>query len=382
MKKLTIIGDIVCDKEMLRHSRSKNKIYDFTEMFSPLCDFFKNSDYVIANMETVIDNNNFTKSVFSFSNPCNLLKALKQVGISCVSLANNHILDRGEIGISKTINYLEKVGMDYFGIVTSNKNGILSIKMDGVNISVLSYTDSTNYHINKNSVSNLENYKINLLRLEPPKLDTKKRGFINMLYHKLSPDIRLHIKKILCKSIEPIVDNYSIDYSCLADIKKIVKELKSKNNYVIMYPHMGGQFNIKLGNYSKSMIDEFKKIGVDSIVITHPHVIQEKYKEGVFSIGDVIISPNSKFAVFNSLPQYSLAINYYFEKKKLKKITISFLICLPDNNSYLKVYPFYNFYSHLNKFDKDKFKKEFINIYKRIFDDKLKIKDEYVIWED
>lgn len=381
MKKITIIGDIVCDKEMLKHSKSKNKIYNFTEMFLPIKNHFKNSDYVIANLETVIDKDNFTKSTFSFSNPNNLIKALKKIGITAVSLANNHILDRGEYGIRKTIDYLEKEKIDYFGIVTSNKDGILRIISDDVNISILGYTDSTNYHINKNNISNLKSYKINMLRQESSKLVTKKRGIINKIYHKLSPDIRLCIKKIFGKSIEPIIDNYDINKTYLIPIKKLVKELKRKNNYVIIYPHMGGQFNTKLGNYSKKIIEELKKAGADSIVITHPHIIQEKYKDKVFSIGDVIISPNSKFVVWDSLPQYSLVINYYFEKKEIKKITIEFLICVPDNKSYLKVYPFYAYYSGLNGLKKEKIKKEFFDVYKRIFNNKLKIKKEYVIWE-
>lgn len=378
MKKITFIGDIVCDKEMLKHSKNSRGEYDFSKMFEPLEKYFNDSVYVITNLETIIDKVNYTKNTFSFSNPPSLLLALKNIGVNVVSLANNHILDRTEEGIEKTIDYLEKLGIHYFGIETSNT---LNINIDNMKIVVLGYTDSTNYHINKVNPKTLNKYKINLLKCETKRIRVPK-NIIDLLYHKLSPNIRINIKNLLGKKLKPIIDNGDIDKEYLDDLEKEVRKLKEKNDYLIMYAHMGGQFNIELGNYSKKMIDEFNRIGIDSTIITHPHVIQNKYKNNTFSIGDVVISPRSKFVVWDTLPEYSIVVNYYFTSKGIKKITMSYLICVKDKKAYLKVYPFYKYYHALNKEEKKVIKKQFLNIYKRTFKNKLKIEKEYIVWEE
>lgn len=68
------------------------------------------------------------------------------------------------------------------------------------------------------------------------------------------------------------------------------------------------------------------------------------------------MSPKSNFVVWDTLPQYSAVLNYYFENNKLIKLTISFIICIYDKDTYLKVYPFYDFYNKLNSIQKEKYK--------------------------
>ena len=72
--KITIIGDIICDKPMLKAAKKTG----FKEMFNPLKEYLKDSDYVIANLETSISNKKHTKNTFSFCNPPTLLDTLKE----------------------------------------------------------------------------------------------------------------------------------------------------------------------------------------------------------------------------------------------------------------------------------------------------------------
>ena len=370
MIKVTIIGDIVCDKEMLKHSLENNK-YCFDKYFSPLKDYFKDSDYVVGNLETIISNIDYTNSTFSFCNPEELIISLKKIGVNALSLANNHILDRKEEGIISTINILNKHDIKYFGI--SNH---LNINIKGNKIVILGYTDSTNYHINKYKLNSNSKYKINILYKE--KLNRKRKS----IYYKLSPDIRISIKHILHRSIKPIVDNRKYSDISIKKIENTISNLKKQNKYVIMYPHIGGQYNLFLGEYTKKFIETINKFGCDSIVITHPHIIQDvKNINNCFSIGDIVISPKSKFVIWNTLPEYSIVLNYYFENNNLIKITLSFLICIKDKKTYLKVYPFYDFYNELAKKDKEKYSKKFKVVFNRVFDCEFSIKDEYIVWE-
>ena len=369
MSKITILGDIICDREMLKKAKYEDT-YNFDDMFSPLKGFLSDSDYVIANLETCISNSNYTNSTFSFCTPTTLLDTLKKTGIDCVSLANNHILDRGIDGIEETIAELEKRNINYFGL----NDKILKLNLKDINLSIFGYTDSTNYHINRNTFNDSSKYYVNCLKNT---FIIKKRNTKSIYKRIINSEIRLRIKNIFHIKIHPVIDNYEIDKKYINKIKSYINE---KDRYIIMYSHMGGQYNIDFGTYSTNMINEFKNIGCNSIVITHPHIIQNTYKyKNVFSIGGVIISPTSKYVLWDTYPEFSGVVNYYFKENKLKKITISFLICTKNKNTYLKVYPFYDFYQTLNINEKKEYKKRFDTVFRRIFNYTDDVKKEYMM---
>lgn len=383
MDKITVVGDIICDNEMLNAAKREKDKYCFDDMFSPLIGYFDDSNYVIGNLETTISNCNYTNSVFSFNNPETLLKSLKDIGIDAVSLANNHILDRGKEGISSTVNLLQKYNIDYFGI--NNKN--LYIDLEHCKVCLLAYTDSTNYHINK--CLNVKN--VNLLKPSNISIPKKKKNVLSRIYHRLNPNIRIRLKNIFKRKIKPIVDVCS-EFDELNEymfpLIENITSAKKLGYYIIMYPHMGGQFNVAPGKYVLKMVDKFKVMGCDSIIITHPHVVQTmKYDSGTFcfySIGGLIISPTSKFVLWETKPQYSLVVHYYFNNNKLVKLTCSFLICVSDKKSYLKIYPFYEFYNKSDEEEKTKFQRDFIEVYNRLFNTNksfVNIENEFVITE-
>lgn len=381
MRKITIVGDIICDGEMLKAAKNRNGKYCFDDMFSPLVGYFRDSDFVVGNLESSIANQYYTNSVFSFNNPEELVASLKKIGINVLSLANNHILDRGIVGLEETIQAVEDSGIQYFGI----KNRNFYINNEDISVALLSYTDSTNYHVNKC----LAKEHIYLLKPQNVPVHRKKGNFVSRIYRKLNPNIRININNFFKIKIKPIIDRCS-EFDELKDyiepLKNNIKNCKKNGYYTIMYPHMGGQYNLEPGEYVLKMTDKFKKWGSDSVVITHPHIIQKMSLKKDFycfySIGGMVISPTSKFVLWETKPQYSIVLNYYFEKKKMIKITCSFLTCIKDKDSYLKVYPLSKYYEGCNNKEKIKIKKEFIEVYNRLFStslDDVDIKDEYII---
>ena len=76
MKKITIVGDIICDGEMLKAAKDKCGKYCFDDMFSPLVGYFDESVIVVGNLESSIANQYYTNSVFSFNNPEELVASL------------------------------------------------------------------------------------------------------------------------------------------------------------------------------------------------------------------------------------------------------------------------------------------------------------------
>ncbi|MDU7925862.1 MAG: CapA family protein, partial [Finegoldia magna] len=93
MKKISFIGDIMCEPMLLKASKI-NKGYNFDGVFEYIRDFLKESDYVVANLETPIagEQLGFTSSLFEFNAPIEFLDALKDAGINLVTTANNHSL--------------------------------------------------------------------------------------------------------------------------------------------------------------------------------------------------------------------------------------------------------------------------------------------------
>jgi len=394
MNKITILGDIVCDGEMLKAARIGKNKYNFDSMFQPLKSYLRKSDYVVANLETPISDTGlkYTSSVFSFNNPESLLKTLKEIGIDAVSLANNHILDRSIKGIESTINLLDKHKIKYFGVTQNGKNdGNLYIDLPHAKVCVLGYTDSTNYHVNKCMIDSSSNYEINLLKPQNLPIKRRDKNIFYKLYHKLNPNIRIRINNLLKIKIKPIVDNCSefdeLPVYMNPLYEKIVNS-KIEKYFTIFYPHMGGQFNIIPGSYTLKMMEKFEGMGCNSVVVTHPHIIQKMRFINdcscFYSTGGVVISPTSKFVLWETKPQYSVAVNYYFEHFKLVKLTISFFICVKDQKSYLKVYPFYEYYNSVDESERIFLKEDIIQIYNRLFSENYKdldIKEEYVIKE-
>lgn len=83
-----------------------------------LQEMLKGYDYVIANLESPLTNKTSSivcKSMHLRTGVMNI-SILKELGVSAVTLANNHILDFGDKGLDDTINTLETAGIGWYGV--------------------------------------------------------------------------------------------------------------------------------------------------------------------------------------------------------------------------------------------------------------------------
>lgn len=80
---------------------------------------------------------------FFFRSPPSATHVLQDLGVSCVSLANNHALDFGEVALLDTVRYLDGAGIAYVGagpdIASARKPMVL--EAGGMRIAVLGVTD-------------------------------------------------------------------------------------------------------------------------------------------------------------------------------------------------------------------------------------------------
>ncbi|MDC9499812.1 MULTISPECIES: CapA family protein [unclassified Pseudoalteromonas] len=106
--KILITGDLVI-----------NKNYNPTENIDKkLIDLFSNSDFNVTNLEAPVTN--VTKKIVKSgphlkSHKTSTLNVLKKLNINIATLANNHIKDYGEEGVTDTIDFCKSNGIDTLG---------------------------------------------------------------------------------------------------------------------------------------------------------------------------------------------------------------------------------------------------------------------------
>lgn len=109
-----IAGDIVPKNKSVE--LYKNKQDDL--LFRDFKDIIKSCDISIANFEAPVIEE--ALSPIKKTGPClhtyaYTMETLKQAGFNCITLANNHVRDHGDIGVRATIEAAKKNGIHYVG---------------------------------------------------------------------------------------------------------------------------------------------------------------------------------------------------------------------------------------------------------------------------
>lgn len=142
---LLFIGDIMLDRSI----RKDGVLYSYENLFSCLADEFLKYNEVIGNLEGTVTN---FKSVsrdatyespesFSFTFDPKAVLVLRDIGLSIVSLANNHIRDYGNEGISQTISNLTNLKMDFFGDPRAEGRTYFIKDIEGTKIAFIGYNE-------------------------------------------------------------------------------------------------------------------------------------------------------------------------------------------------------------------------------------------------
>ena len=108
----------------------------------PLCDMIINADFSVFNLETPITD---TLKPIKKSGPClhapvSSLNAIKSLHVRMMSLANNHILDQGVLGLQSTIESLYEMGIEYVGVINNlcDEGTYKIVKLGSVSVGIYS----------------------------------------------------------------------------------------------------------------------------------------------------------------------------------------------------------------------------------------------------
>lgn len=119
--------------------------YDFFPMLREIAPYIRKADLAICHVETPMTPRPPT-SYPIFNTPPALAFAIKQAGWRICDTASNHSLDQGQYGIDQTGSALDHAGVLHTGSFSSAaaQNRTLMVKVKGVKVAFLAYTEMTN----------------------------------------------------------------------------------------------------------------------------------------------------------------------------------------------------------------------------------------------
>lgn len=401
--KISFIGDIMCEKPLLKASKDKNGKYDFNKVFKPIINHFRESDYVVGNLETVCagEEYKYTNHIYNFNTPDEFIEAISNAGIDMVTTANNHCLDRGIEGLKRTHRLLDDYNIEHTGTFDSIEESeeILIKDISGVKVAFLSYTYGTNTKQNGIKLNVDNKHIVNLLQPQTlnfysnKEVKNIKEIISKYVFKVVTLEQLIKLKKILNKPynsprIDDNIENIDIEY--LDRIRKDIEKAKSQADFVVMCMHSGGQFNKEPGEFSKYMMDFMAENGVDIVVGTHPHIVQ-KYELinnkmiGIYSLGNFNISPSSVYLLNEYLPDYSIMLHLYLNShnSSLEKATFTILKMVEDKKQYVSVYPIKDLFDNMHtKNEKERVVEDITKIHNLFLggnSKKIEVLDEYEI---
>ncbi len=289
---ISAVGDIMAHQSNLNNAYSpKTGTYDFTGFLEYVKPYLTKADLTIGNFETVTagPKTGYT-SYPSFNTPDAILPALAGAGFDILSTANNHCLDRGISGLTRTIQMINKNKMLNIGNSTNGKNKYVIKDINGIKLGILAYS-----------------------------------GMYNGLDKKLSA-----AQKATCLS--PINE---------LQIQKDIKAAKAeKADAVIVIVHWGTEYQRTPNTSQTALAKKMLSWGADIILGSHPHVIQKseivkvngKDKFIIYSMGNFISGyrrvdktnrPNKIYT------EDGIIVNLKLEKDALNGITIKSVDYVP-----------------------------------------------------
>ena len=157
---LSGLGDILCSKSQSDDAFNKDSnSYDFSYLFENVKYYTQTSDLVIGNLETTFagGDNGFS----NYISPDELAYNLKSIGVNVLTTANDHSLNSGFNGLTRTIDVLNKADISHVGTYKSQeeRDGVLFKYVKGLKIAILNYT----YNDGSLNVPNDKSFCVNVI---------------------------------------------------------------------------------------------------------------------------------------------------------------------------------------------------------------------------
>jgi len=128
-------------------NEAKGRGYNYKPVFQHLKPYFSGADLAVINLEHTLAGKPYS-GYPQFSSPDESVFAIKDAGFDILSTSNNHSLDKGKLGLERTISVLDSIELKHLGTYRDtaerDSNHPLFVEKNGIKIAFLNYTYGTN----------------------------------------------------------------------------------------------------------------------------------------------------------------------------------------------------------------------------------------------
>ncbi|MCM1521197.1 MAG: CapA family protein [Muribaculaceae bacterium] len=219
---IVFAGDAMQHQRQIDAARCADGSLDYSPYFTALQPYIESADYAVVNLETPLGGAPYSGYPM-FCAHDNYLSALTDAGFDLMLSANNHILDRRDKGLLRTIETFERNNVPWVGIYrdAAHRESILPLIKDinGFKVAFLNYTYGTN----------------GITKRTPVEIDYIDRELMAL-------DVR--------------------------EAREAGAEL------IAVCIHWGDEYRLLPNQTQKSLAEFLTSLGVEMIIGGHPHVIQ------------------------------------------------------------------------------------------------------------
>ena len=238
-----MVGDVLAHGRVVQSASE----YGYTDFFKHVEGNIRKADVAVCNMEVPLAGKPYTGYPV-FSGPESFAEYLSDVGFDVLLTANNHVLDKGFEGLSRTIGKLEDLSILYTGVAASEKADTLLnpliLQVKGVKVALVNFT----YGTNQGSAARW------------PKVQRMSR-----------------------EALAPVM-----------------ARARAKADIILVFPHWGIEYETRHSAQQEDMARWLVSEGADAIIGSHPHVVQDmQWIDGVpvyYSLGNALSNQNDYIA--------------------------------------------------------------------------------------
>lgn len=222
---MVMVGDCLIHRFVYNDASNGDGTYTFDKMFTEVSDLIKGHDLAFYNQESIIGGKSLGLSAYPrFNSPEEIGDTMVNLGFNLVSLANNHTMDKGEVGVTNSVGYWKtKPGVYYTGQAISEEdreNNIRIEEKNGIKYAFFAYTTVTNGLIPSSGKEYLTNI-------------------------------------------------YSKD-----KVQKDINKVKDKVDLIIVSMHWGEEYTTSPSANQKQVAKELSDMGVNLVIGNHAHSLQ------------------------------------------------------------------------------------------------------------
>ena len=222
---IVAVGDNVMHEKVYKSADTSQTVWNYDRLYEHIRDDIQKADLASVNEECVLVADHQDVSGYpTFGAPTETGDALVNAGFNVVTMATNHVYDKGEEGILQSVDYWESSHPDtvLLGIHKDQESAreIRTVEIEGITIALLNYTCLIN------------------------------GGKQNE------------------------IPTGMVDYANEVKMRADVQQARSMADLVIVYLHAGTEYEEKPDGQQISLLKMLLEEGVDITICSHPHVLQ------------------------------------------------------------------------------------------------------------